>query len=521
MFIWKKIRTAAVLCLLSLSLSVPSPGVGGKAEAFTVSNADAAMNSFVQVFYDSSAKYFYTNSDHLIHSEHAHGPDGGLYTDFWWEAQLWETVMDAYERTGSNVYRTMIDEIYTGFNAKYPDMMTNPFNDDLGWWALACARAYELTGTTEYLNRASFLFGQIYSEWDTGAYGGGIWWRRDAHVPGQANAQKNMATNAPMVMTAVKLYSAYNDNAYLTKATQIYNWTKSTLVNGSKINDHIEGTGSGLIKDWDFTYNYGTFLGAAVSLYQATGASAYLTDANNAAGYAVNKMVSAQTLLYEGENDAAGFKMVFARNLNRLRTLGAQSQYLSFLQQNATQAWNHRRMSDGIIGSDWLRNTGTSYVQSLAAAAGASILQLVPADGYTGYIAGNGAYEAENAARTLVGGGGMINESTNAGFTGRGYVGGWNTSGTSIDFYVNQNTAGTRAVTFRYAAAAGNASRYVKVNGVVTTSNLVFNSTSSWSAYGTVSVTVPLNAGSNTIQLGYNSALGNTNYLNVDLLSGL
>jgi len=516
---WKKQISIIFAGLLALSLL--SPVTERKAEAFTASNADAAMTALVNVFYDSSAKYFYVNSDHQIHAEHAFGSNGGLYTDFWWEAQLWETVMDAYERTNSPAYRTMIDDVYSGFNAKYPDMMTNDFNDDLGWWALACLRAYELTGTAEYLNRGSFLFNQIYAEWDSSAYGGGIWWRRDAHTPGTANAQKNMATNAPMVMTAIKLRNAYNDTAYLTKATQIYNWIKTTLVNGSKVNDHIEGTGSGIIKDWDFTYNYGTYLGAAVSLYQATGTASYLTDANNAAQYVTGKMVSAQTVMYEGNNDAAGFKMIFLRNLNRLRVQGGQTQYLSFLQQNATQAWNHRRTSDQIIGDDWLRPTGSTYVQSLTAAAGASILQIVPADGYTGYIAGNGAYEAENAQRTLAGGGGMINESTNAGFTGRGYVGGWNTNGTSLDFYVNQNTAGTKTVTFRYAAAAGNASRYVKVNGVVVAPNLVFNSTSGWGSYSTVSIVIPLNAGSNTVQLGYDSSKGNANYLNVDLLSGL
>ncbi|WP_052088188.1 glycoside hydrolase family 76 protein [Paenibacillus wynnii] len=520
MITWKKPLAFAFTCLLSLSLLTPS--LNQKTEAFTSSNADTAMSSFVNVFYDAPAKYFYVNSDHQIHSEHAHGPNGGLYTDFWWEAQLWETVMDAYERTGSATYLTMIHDIYTGFNAKYPDMTANTFNDDLGWWALACLRAYELTGTVEYLNRGSYLFNQIYAEWDTSFYGGGIWWRKDSHNPNiSSNAQKNMATNAPMVMAAIKLRNAYNDTSYLTKATQIYNWTKSTLVTSSKINDHIEGAGMGIIKDWDFTYNYGTFLGAAVSLYQSTGNASYLTDANNAAQYVINKMVSAQTLMYEGVNDAGGFKMIFARNLNRLRVQGGQSQYLNFLQQNATQAWNHRRTSDNIIGSDWLRPTGSTYVQSLTAAAGASILQLVPADGYTGYIAGNGAYEAENAQKTLVSGSGLINESTNPGFSGRGYIGGWNTNGTSIDFYVNQNSAGSKTVTFRYAAAAGNASRYVKVNGVFIANNLVFNSTSSWGNYGTVTVTIPLNAGSNTIQLGYDSSKGNSNYLNVDLLSGL
>lgn len=514
------VKWLSVSLVMALFLSVW--GGTNRASAFTSSNADAAMNSLVNVFYDANAKYFYTNSDHLIHAAHAHGPDGGLYTDFWWEAQMWETVMDAYQRTGNSTYRTMIDDIYTGFNAKYTNMMDNQFNDDLGWWALACLRAYEITGTQEYLNRGSFLFDQVYAYWDTTYYGGGIWWRKDAINPAiSSNAQKNMATNAPMVMTAIKLKNAYNNNTYLTKAQQMYTWIKTKLVSGSKVNDHMEGTGAGIVKDWDFTYNYGTFLGAATALYGATGTGSYLTDANTAAGYVIDKMTSATTLLYEGENDAPGFKMIFARNLNQLRVQAGQSQYLTFLQQNATQAWNHRRTSDGIIGSDWTAPTGSAYVQSLAAAAGASILQFVPPDNYTGNIAGNGLYEAENARRTLVGGVGMINESTQTGFNGRGYVAGWNTNGTSIDFYVNQNNAGTKTITFRYAAGVGNASRYVKVNGVDVAANLNFSGTSGWSSWNTVSMTVSLQAGSNTIQLGYDTSKGNNNWLNVDQLYGL
>ncbi|WP_171646498.1 hypothetical protein [Paenibacillus phytorum] len=36
---------------------------------------------------------------------------------------MWETVMDAYQRTGNSTYRTMIDDLYTGFNAKYTNMI--------------------------------------------------------------------------------------------------------------------------------------------------------------------------------------------------------------------------------------------------------------------------------------------------------------------------------------------------------------------------------------------------------------
>lgn len=497
------------ILVVAAALALPAFGGAKPAAAFTSANADTAMNGLINTFYDSSAKYFYTNSDHAVHS-HASGPNGGLYTDFWWEAQLWETVMDAYQRTNSSVYRTMIDDVYAGFNAKYADMMANDFNDDLGWWALACMRAYELTGTAEYRNRASFLFDQIYAFNDS-TYGGGIWWKRDGTSP-----QKNVATNAPMIMTAIKLKNATGDNGYLTKAQGLYAWLKSRLVSGSKINDHIEGSGSGTAVNWDFTYNYGTFLGAALALYQATGTSSYLTDANNAANYVINNMTLSYSLPYEGEDDGAGFKMVFARNLNQLRIATNNASYLNFLQQNATQAYNHRRASDNVIGSDWTAPTGSGYVQSLAAAAGVSILQFVPADNYTGYIAGNGVYEAENARLNGIG-----TEAVQSGYSGRGYLAGWNTNGTSVTFNVNQNSASTRTVTIRYAAGAGNASRYVSVNGSVAAANLSLPSTGGWGTWGTVTLNVNLNAGFNTIVIGYDSSKGNSNYVNLDKISGL
>ncbi len=117
------VKWLSVSLVLALFLSVW--GGTNRASSFTASNADAAMNSLVNVSYDANAKYFYTNSDHLIHAAHAFGPDGGLYTDFWWEFQIWETVMDAYQRTGNSTYRTMIDDMYTGFNAKYTNMIDN------------------------------------------------------------------------------------------------------------------------------------------------------------------------------------------------------------------------------------------------------------------------------------------------------------------------------------------------------------------------------------------------------------
>jgi hypothetical protein len=77
--------------------------------------------------------------------------------------------------------------------------------------------------------------------------------------------------------------------------------------------------------------------------------------------------------------------------------------------------------------------------------------------------------------------------------------------------------SGSYNVTLRYAAAAGNASRYIYVNGNGVVNNLALPGTGSWSSWNTVTVSgVALNAGANTISVIYNSSLGSSNYVNLD-----
>ena len=79
---------------------------------------------------------------------------GSKKADFWFAAQLWDTVMDQYERTGGADVRRQIDAVYDGFVRQHPDWTTNKYNDDIMWWAIACARAYQLTGDERYLKKA-------------------------------------------------------------------------------------------------------------------------------------------------------------------------------------------------------------------------------------------------------------------------------------------------------------------------------------------------------------------------------
>ncbi|CAN7588651.1 RICIN domain-containing protein [Paenibacillus sp. LjRoot56] len=121
-------------------------------------------------------------------------------------------------------------------------------------------------------------------------------------------------------------------------------------------------------------------------------------------------------------------------------------------------------------------------------------------------------YEAEAASLHS-----LSTESTNGGFTGNGYVAGWNASGQWVDFNIVASAAGNYNLTFRYAAGAGTAGRYLYVNGVGVVNNVSFVGTGSWSSYNSVTVSnVALNSGSNTISLIFDAAKGSNNYLNLD-----
>ena len=246
---WLLMTLAALMIILNIVLvHRVTP-----AKSASVSVADAAMAAYIRVLYDPKAKYFYDDTTHT------------KYNSFWTEAISWDTVMDAYQRDPQNLmYRQMIDDVYNGFmahndpidqgmstacNTSQPFMVANDYNDDIGWWAKASIRAFNITHRSYYLNCAKRLFDLIYASWDTSSYDGGIWWTRSNPV------QKNVATNAPAVITAVGLSVALSDRSYLTEAQSIYDWVKSKLTDGSgKVYDNYD---SGMLRMWQFTYNYG------------------------------------------------------------------------------------------------------------------------------------------------------------------------------------------------------------------------------------------------------------------------
>jgi predicted alpha-1,6-mannanase (GH76 family) len=340
----------------------PSPTVD---DSVISSDLNLALASFFKTFYQSDG-YFYHNTSH------------DREADFWTEAMDWDTVMDAYQRTNSNgnksTYYGMIEDIFNHMiqvNGSCGNWTSKYMHDDVSWWSVASLQANVITELgpespsvltrgkdSKYKDCAKTIFDNVYQDWDTNT--GGIWWNTQYN-------QKNTVTNALAVSTAATLSSALNDGGYLDKAEAIYSWMKSNLTNGSGgVYDNIAA--NGFLSSAQLTYNYGTFIGAALDLYNATKNQSYLTDAINAADTSLTSVVTKDGLMQletdTGDDGSATYKGIYVRNLAKLAygySPPNAQQYISMLQKNASEAWSNRN-SDNLVGGQWMNPTPPASV---------------------------------------------------------------------------------------------------------------------------------------------------------------
>ena len=173
----------------------------------------------------------------------------------------------------------------------------------------------------------------------------------------------------PAAILATRLYRAFNNPDDLVWAKQIYDWQKATLYDASSgwVYDNIDKNG---VKNtsWKFTYNQGTFLGAALELFKATNSGFYLDDAIKAADYAVSSgfLLSNGILKDEGGGDGGLFKGIFIRYFTRLIVDGGlepgkKTIYAAFLKKNAETLWSKgTNKSQVLFGSAWDSKPGAT-----------------------------------------------------------------------------------------------------------------------------------------------------------------
>ena len=333
--------------------------VGGgavAAEASTSAQADillqAHTKAFLQVEHDR-ARFKETT-------------DGGK-ASFWTTAEMMEMELDAYERTADKRQLTLFTKLFRGFIAAHgSDWSKNDFNDDIMWMVIACTREYLLTGNKEFRDVARSNFDVCFARaWSTNL-GGGLWWKTN-------NRSKNACVNGPGAIAAVLLSRACREPSYLAKARDIFLWERARLFDSEtgEVFDNIRLDGRKAYKS--FSYNQGTFVGAANLLD-------YTNEATLAATYTMNRLCEDGLLPAYGENgDAGGFNGICVRWIVRfMKDRRAQPVFESWLQKNADAAWKVRRPADNLSWCNWLEATPIGSHYAWGCSSSVVILQVVP-----------------------------------------------------------------------------------------------------------------------------------------------
>lgn len=311
--------------------------------------ADSAQASLEKYFWNPGQDLFYSNS----------AKQGGF--NYWWEAHAIDVLVDGFMRTGDSTYTNKISLLFRGITFQN-NGFTDNFNDDMGWMSLALLRAYGITGNITYKNVVYALWNTIKTSWDD-SLGGGIYWQRSPRT------FKDVAANAPACILACRLYEEFGDTSALAWAEKIHAWLKATLVDSvsGMVYDGIGITGT--LHPAQYTYNYGTYMGACLELYKITKDSTYLSEATRTANVADSIFAPNGILRDDGTGDGGLFNGIYVRYLVQLildpdlnNTL--RSRYENLLEQNAESLWNSARMpGTALFNHDWQTPpSGTVYL---------------------------------------------------------------------------------------------------------------------------------------------------------------
>lgn len=312
--------------------------------------ADSIQSATYNTFLSSEGTYRENNQG----SERFH---------YWWNSHMLDVLVDGYLRTGDENYLPRMKALLRGIHIKNGNRYENVFNDDMQWLGIASLRAYQATGDEEYKEVAVLLWDEIIKSWSD-LLGGGITWKSDEPLG------KNACSNGPAAIMAGLLYQADGNPEYLDWTKRIFDWLKTTLVDPQNgivwDNVKLEDGQTVFNRDWVFTYNQGSFIGAATLLYELTGESGYLNDALRTANTTTRspQLTTEGLLKNENQGDGGLFKGVLVRYFNWLILQedlpeGERAGLVNFMKFNAETFYTQGLGRPGMMASpDWRQRPG-------------------------------------------------------------------------------------------------------------------------------------------------------------------
>jgi predicted alpha-1,6-mannanase (GH76 family) len=337
------IKSICVILVGSLFLT----GCSGNEERMEIYNNEAewAEEMFIKHYWNENGK--------LMNNAYPYDQEREGNLNYWWKAHAVDAMMDGYDRTGDTAYTDMAENIVKSIIKKNGSLF-NEFYDDMEWLALSALRLYDATGNETVKNYVLKLWKDIKTAWWTDELGG-LAWKKDQRY------SRNACSNAPAAILAARLYQHFGDEEDLEWAKKIYDWQKEYLVDpesglvydGLKLEDNGD---LNVNKKWIFTYNQGTYIGAAVELYKITKDKTYLADAEKTAASAMKYHVNAETgiMKEEGTGDGGLFKGILIRYLTELYEVNGSSAIKEMIYLNADTLLSKGSTKEvGLFGTAW------------------------------------------------------------------------------------------------------------------------------------------------------------------------
>ncbi len=344
----------------------------------------------------------------------------------WCQPMYVDMAMNAYKRAqkerNKNLrkkYEKLSKELIAGNKAHYVNFNFDDQNiprgwfiyDDIMWWTITLARAYDTFDDKSYLEASERSFARVWygspkelgGIGDHGSYDpktGGMFWDWDQKNPGDNTGHyQNACINFPVVVAAMTLYNNVpkgrkeitgslrpeyqTKEQYLEKAKEVYQWGINNLFDSKTgvIADGRHGTGR---PAWGqcLVYNQATFIGASVLLYKATGDELYLKNAILAADHTMNVLSAPLGILPFKKGIEQGiYTTIFAQYIAMLVYECDQAQYIPFIRRTINYGWMNRDESRNLTGGDYSKkwNEGAK-IESYSASGIPALMLLFPAE---------------------------------------------------------------------------------------------------------------------------------------------
>ena len=292
--------------------------------------AERSSSDFLKGYWNLSQDHFNNSLSGVVNPH-----------DYWPEAHAIDVIIDAYLRSGDAKYKQIIYDFYDGVKQKNGGTFKNAYYDDMAWHGLAHLLAFEATGDTRYEQSASDLYHWVLEGWDEA--GDGIKQRDDP------SSGIGVPSTGPATIMAIRRWVKYGDSEIVDGLNDLQ-WAKK-MYDGMRKYKYDPTTGAvydgAADKTSVWTYNAGTFMGAAMELYDVTKDHQYLDDAIKTADWTLanlslktpsNRILS--DWAEQQDNDVNLFKGIFIRYFTRLimesdLPAAKRVDYLNFIQYNA------------------------------------------------------------------------------------------------------------------------------------------------------------------------------------------